>query len=321
MDSTQLTNRIARVFKHRRKWAARSGVTCFRIYDRDIPDQPLVVDWYDGEAVVWTFDRTRNETPEQEAAWLAAVDACVREGLGLSAEKVFRKERRRQQDRTHAKGGDGQYARLAQAARSKTVTEHGLRFEVNLSDYLDTGLFLDHRPLRRRVREESRGRRVLNLFAYTGSFTVYARAGGAAATTTVDLSNTYLEWARRNGELNGFAQGHGHGQVKADVLSWIAGALDQRYDLIICDPPTFSNSTAMAKSWSVERDHPWLLWRLHDRLEPGGTAYFSTNCRGFRLADSGLPAFATIEDLTAATTDEDFQDRTPHRCWRLVRRG
>ena len=321
MDADQLANRIARVYRHRRKWAARSGVTCFRVYDRDIADQPVVVDWYDGDAVVWTFDRARNETLEQEQEWLAAVDACVARGLGLPPERIHRKVRRRQSGRQAEAQGEGQYDRLGRSGLTKVVQEHGLKFQVNLSDYLDTGLFLDHRPLRRQVRAEAQGRRVLNLFAYTGSFTVHAMAGGAASTTTVDLSNTYLDWARQNVELNGFRLGNGHGQVKADVLQWLGGESDQAiFDLIICDPPTFSNSTAMKQSWSVERDQAWLLWRLHARLAPGGTAYFSTNCRGFRLAESGLPPFATIEDITAATIDEDFTDRTPHRCWRLVRK-
>jgi 23S rRNA (cytosine1962-C5)-methyltransferase len=309
----QLANRLRRVYKHRRKWAKRSGVTCFRIYDRDIADQPLVVDWYDGEAVVWAFDRTRNETPAQEDAWLAAVVAAVRGGLDLPDERVWLKRRRRQRDRQEG----GQYERLEQRGAIRQVAEHGLRFEVNLSDYLDTGLFLDHRPLRRRVGAEAAGKRVLNLFAYTGAFTVHAAAGGAASTLTVDLSNTYLEWAGRNLALNNLA-GPQHRMERADCLRWLEGGHEGGFDLIVCDPPTFSNSTAMARSWAIDRDHPWLLERLWRLLAPGGTAYFSTNQRGFRLTDQP-PPFATVEDITSATLDEDFADRTPHRAWRLVR--
>jgi 23S rRNA (cytosine1962-C5)-methyltransferase len=315
MDEAQLANRIARVFRHRRKWANRSGVTCFRVYDHDIPDQPLIVDWYDGDAVVWTFDRTRNETPDMETAWLAAVDRSVAQGLGLPQERIHRKVRRRQKDRQE---GDGQYHRLGAQQVAKDVLEHGLTFRVNLSDYLDTGLFLDHRPLRRTVRTEVAGKHVLNLFAYTGSFTVAAAVGGAASTTTVDLSNTYLEWAEANLRRNGVAGG-AHDFIKADCLRWLAAAPPRRFDRIICDPPTFSNSTAMTTSWSVQRDHPWLLERLYAFLAPGGVAWFSTNAKGFKLVETGLPPFAEVTDMTAATIDEDFTGRTPHRCWRLVR--
>ncbi len=319
MSDDQVANRIARVFRHRRKWARRSGVTCFRVYEKDIPDQPFICDWYDGEAVVWTLTRTRNETDEQQAAWVAAVRAAVAAGLGIADGLIHLKERRRQSERQKADkaAGEGQYGRLEARGVTRLVMEQGLRFEVNLDDYLDTGLFLDHRLTRARVRAEAAGRRVLNLFAYTGSFTVYAAAGRAATTRTVDLSNTYLAWAERNLAHNGLADPR-HRFEKADCLRWLDGPVDERFDLIVCDPPTFSNSTAMTRSWSVERDQDWLLARLHDRLLPGGTAYFSTNCHGFRLTATP-PPFAVVEDLTAVTVPEDFADRAPHRCWRLVR--
>ena len=315
----QLANRIARVFKHRRKWARRTAVTCFRVYDRDIPDQPFVCDWYDGEAVVWTLTRTRNETPEQQTEWVAMVRAAVAQGLGLADDAIHLKERRRQKERQKEdkEQGDGQYGRLEQRGVTRLVAEQGLQFEVNLDDYLDTGLFLDHRLTRAQVRSEAGGKSVLNLFAYTGSFTCYAAAGGAARTLTVDLSNTYLAWAERNLAHNGLT-GAQHGQERADCLRWLDQPARQRFDLIVCDPPTFSNSTAMDRSWSVERDQGWLLGRLHDRLNPGGTAYFSTNCHGFRLT-ADTAAFSTVEEITANVLSEDFTGRTPHRCWRLVR--
>lgn len=311
----QVANRIARVFKHRRKWAKRTGVTCFRVYEKDIPDQPFVCDWYDGEAVVWTLTRTRNETDEQQRTWVVAVRAAVAAGLGLADGAIHLKERRRQRDRQE---GDGQYHKLEERGSVRLVEEQGLRFEVNLHDYLDTGLFLDHRLTRARVRDEANGKRVLNLFAYTGSFTCYAAAGGARATHTVDLSNTYVAWAQRNLAHNGLS-GAQHTFEKADCLRWLEGSAGGEFDLIVCDPPTFSNSTAMDRSWSVERDQGWLLGCLHRRLAPGGTAYFSTNCHGFKLAEE-LPPFAAVEEITAKTLSEDFIGRTPHRCWRLVRR-
>jgi 23S rRNA (cytosine1962-C5)-methyltransferase len=307
-----LANRLARVFRHQRKWAKRTGVTCFRVYEKDIPDQPLIVDWYDGDAVVWTLDRTRNDTPAAEQAWLAAVDAAVATGLGLPPERIWRRERRRQQDR---QGGEGQYQVLGRQGVVKEVVEGGLRFEVNLSDYLDTGLFLDHRPTRLRLRDEARGMDVLNLFCYTGAFTCHAAAGGATSTVSVDLSNTYLAWAGRNLERNGLA-GPAHRLVRADVLGWIDAAAKAGpvFDRIICDPPTFSNSTAMASSWSVDRDHPWLLDRCLRLLRPGGVLYFSTNSRGFRLTWAG----ASCEDISAKSVPEDFRNRRIHQCWRIT---
>jgi 23S rRNA (cytosine1962-C5)-methyltransferase len=204
----------------------------------------------------------------------------------------------------------------------KVIEEHGLKFEVNLWDYLDTGLFLDHRPTRQRVRNEANGKEVLNLFAYTGAFSVHAAAGGAATTTTVDLSNTYLEWAGRNLALNNFTVGDRHRLVRADCLRWLAETSRQPrgYDLIICDPPTFSNSSSMDKPFAVDKDHVWLLARLRSLLKPAGVCYFSTNFRGFRLADQAWPD-GVIEDVTEASIPEDFRNRKVHRCWRLVNRG
>lgn len=314
----QLVHRIQKVFRHRRKWARRSGVTCFRVYDRDLADQPLVVDWYDGDALVWAFDRARNETEAQEEDWLAAVQAAVGHAFALAPERVWLKRRRRQRGR-QLDDGDGQYERLDARQAVKVVAEQGLDFEVNLSDYLDTGLFLDHRTTRALVRAECAGRDVLNLFAYTGAFTCYAAAGGARSTCTVDLSNTYLAWARRNLALNGFAEGAAHRCERADCLQWLdaAARFGPAFDLIVCDPPTFSASKAMARTFSIERDQGWLLERCRGLLRPGGVLWFSTNCHGFQL--EAVPAGLAGEELTAHTVPEDCARRQPHRCWRWVK--
>lgn len=312
----QLANRLTRVHKHLRKWARRTGVTCYRLYEKDIPDQPLIVDWYDGAAVCWAFERTRNETPADEEAWLVNITAAIRAGLTLPAEAVFLKRRFRQQDRQE---GDGQYHKIESRSAVKIVAEHGLKFEVNLSDYVDTGLFLDHRPTRQRLGAEAAGKRVLNLFAYTGAFTVHARAGGAVATTTVDLSNTYLDWATRNLALNGFVDEAKHRIEKADCLQWLEGApgRGEKFDLIICDPPTFSNSKAMQQAFRVDHDHPWLIGQCAKLLSPGGVLYFSTNFRGFRLTTDKLPPLK-IEDISEASVPEDFRNRKIHQCWRMT---
>ncbi len=324
---TQVANRLARVQRHIRKWARRTGTTCWRVYEKDIPDQPLIVDWYDGDAVVWALDRTRNETPAQEEAWIAGVLAAVAQGLVVAPERIWLKRRRRQKDR-HKDAGEraddeGQYEAGPRRGVVRAVVENGCTFEVNFSDYLDVGLFLDHRPLRQRVGADAAGKRVLNLFAYTGAFTIHARAGGAAATTTVDLSNTYQAWTARNCAINGMAITAEHALVRADCLAWLdaAAAGGPRWDVIVCDPPTFSASTAMhGRTWSVDRDHPWLFGCLWQLIRPGGTVWFSTNSRGFQLAASGLPAFQA-EECSTWTVPEDFRNRKIHRCWRLVRPG
>ncbi len=308
----QFGNRLARMHKHLRKWGRRTGVSCWRLYEREIADQPLIVDWYDGDVVCWASERTRNETPEQEDAWLAAVVATIARALAVAPEQVFLKRRQRQEDRQHG----GQYQPLERRGATKVVAEGALRFEVNLSDYLDTGLFLDHRPLRARVRAEAAGKAVLNLFCYTGAFTCHAAAGEAASTTSVDLSNTYLDWAGRNLALNGHQPDGRHRLVKADCLAWLAEAPRQgdRWDLIVCDPPTFSNSTAMTSDFAIDRDHPGVIANCVRLLEPGGTLYFSTNSRGFELLGERLPGIAAKE-ITASTIPEDFRGRRSHRCW------
>ena len=313
----QVANRLRRVHKHLRKWGRRTGNACWRLYERDIADQPLIVDWYDGDAVVWAFQRKRNETPEQESAWLVAVVAAVAAGLDLTPDHVHLKRRAPQKDRQ----GGGQYDALHGGAPRrgmvKVVAEQGLKFEVNLSDYLDTGLFLDHRPTRAWVREGAAGKRVLNLFAYTGSFSCYACAGGAAGTVTVDLSNTYLDWAARNLTLNGFVSER-NVLVKADCLAWLEQESREKFGVIVCDPPTFSNSTAMAKDFSVQRDQGILFARLWEKLEPGGTLWFSTNHRDFTLADRGIPPFV-VTPMSAQSVPEDFRNKRIHQCWKMVR--
>lgn len=305
-----LANRLRKRHRHLRKWGRRLQHSAWRLYERDIPEHPLVVDWYDGHAVVWAFDRKRDETVDQEQAWLDTVITEVGEGLDLPAEHIHLKRRLRQRGLT-------QYERLAEESAIVHVQEHGRSFETNLSDYLDTGLFMDHRDTRQLVADACDGKRCLNLFAYTGAFSIAMLAGGAELVTTVDLSATYLDWCRRNVRLNELPV-RKHQVVQADCLAWLEQAPTETYDLIVCDPPTFSNSKRMQKTWSVARDHGWLLWRLWNFTAPGGTVYFSTNDRGFDLADSGLPPYS-VQELTPDSIPEDFRNRRIHRCWKLDR--
>ena len=306
-----LTNRLRKRQRHLRKWANRHDISCYRLYERDIPEFPLIVDWYDGEAVVWLYARSKEDEGET-AVWHSDALTQIQTALNLSPGQIFVKTRARQQ------GLQQQYERFGQKKYIRLVTEQRLLFEVNLSDYLDTGLFLDHRQTRTMVRAEAAGKRVLNLFAYTGSFSCYAAAGGAKATTTVDLSKNYCAWASRNLQHNGFRAGKQHRVLAQDC--WQFFAEDKRsYDLIVCDPPTFSNSKRMARaSFSVDRDHPELIRACLNRLARGGSLIFSTNSRGFKLDKKALPGSFTATDISEQTIPEDFRNNKIHRCWRIT---
>jgi 23S rRNA (guanine2445-N2)-methyltransferase / 23S rRNA (guanine2069-N7)-methyltransferase len=232
--------------------------------------------------------------------------------LGIPVEQIFLKVRQRQK-------GSAQYERLAERGEFHEVQEDGLKLLVNFTDYLDTGLFLDHRLTRRMLRELAKDKRFLNLFGYTGAATVHA-AVGARATTTVDMSRTYLDWARRNLALNGF-EGQQHELIQADVLVWLEEETERRYGLIFLDPPTFSTSKRMQDTLDIQRDHLVLIRSAGRLLSPGGTLIFSTNFRRFRLDREGLAEFA-VEDISHATLPRDFE-RNPriHQCFRLTRRS
>jgi 23S rRNA (guanine2445-N2)-methyltransferase / 23S rRNA (guanine2069-N7)-methyltransferase len=308
-------NRLVRMGKHWKKWARRQGITCFRIYDRDVPEVPLVIDWYEGHLNIAEYVRPHDRTEIEHQVWLQRMVETAADALEVDAKQVALKRRQRQ-------SGPAQYEREADQGRLVVVNEGGHRFQVNLSDYLDTGLFLDHRITRSMVEQEARGKRFLNLFGYTGAFTVYAAAGGATATTTVDLSNTYLEWARRNMQLNGFAQAW-HQFIRSDALSFLHSLPNVRggmFDLAVVDPPTFSNSKMTDNIWDVERDHVELLNLVLDRLTPGGKIYFSTNFRRFKFHETEIHG-AAIREISRRTVPPDFRNKRIHRCWTLVKAG
>jgi len=302
-------NRLVKRARHLRKWPAR-GVTCYRLYDRDIPEVPLAVDCYGSCLHMAEYDRPCEHTAAQHADWLDLMVRTAGEALDVAPADIFLKRRQRQR-------GRAQYERVSAESRVIDVVEDGLTFSVNLSDYVDTGLFLDHRITRKMVRQEAGGKRMLNLFAYTGAFTVYACAGGAV-TTTVDLSNTYLDWARRNMAANGFT-GKAHRFVRADAMSFLAQHADAPcYDLAVVDPPTFSNSKTVDNVWDIQRDHGALLARLGRLMAPGGVVFFSTNSRRFKL-DAHALAWGEVRDISKQTVPEDFRNRRIHRCWRIVK--
>jgi len=309
--------RLAKRFKHLAKWARRQGIEAFRVYDRDIPEIPLVIDWYAGWLHAAEYDRPHERTEIEHEVWLDRMVEAAATELGVPPERTFLKVRRRQRD-------GGQYEKVDARRALVTVQEGDLAFEVNLSDYLDTGLFLDHRTTRSLVRAEAAGKRFLNLFCYTGSFSVAAAAGGAATTTSVDLSNTYLDWTRTNLARNAFKDAGRHRIVRDEARAFLehrARRGEAPFDLVVCDPPTFSRSAKSEMPWDVDRDHAALLELVARNLAPGGVVYFSTNFRRFRLAEERLAATYTIREITRRTIPEDFRNDRIHRAWRLVSPG
>lgn len=315
MTNSPFANRLRKNHRHLRRWAKRNGLTVYRVYDQDIPEYAYTVDWYDGHVVISELAARRGLRPDQEAK-REEVLLGVEEVLGLDRDHIHLKIR------APKVWGQEQYEKRATTGHRWIVEEGGLRFRVNLVDYLDTGLFLDHRNTRARVREEARGKRFLNLFAYTGSFTVYAAAGGAVETTTVDLSNTYLRWAQENLELNGLWDPRRHELVHADVLRWLRQVRGRQWDLVVLDPPSFSVSKEMTGTFEVQRDQVEMLRDALALLAPGGVLYFSTHFTGFELDAAALAAgrssSVSIEELTPASIPEDFKNRRIHRCWRMV---
>jgi len=303
-------NRLRKNLRHLGRWAEREGVSCYRLYDADLPEYAVAVDRYEQWLHVQEYAPPPSVDPARARERLEQVLAVLPAVLELPPEHVFLKVRQRQK-------GTSQYRKQANQGRFHEVREGNTRFLVNFTDYLDTGLFLDHRLTRRLLGELAAGRRFLNLFGYTATATVYAALGGATGTTTVDLSSTYLDWARHNLELNGI-RGARHELVQADCLQWLARARD-RYDLIFLDPPTFSNSKRMEDTFDVQRDHVALLRQVLPLLTPGGVLIFSTNHRKFRLDRDAL-ADSRIEDWSRRTLPLDFaRDPKIHQCWRITR--
>ncbi len=309
--------RLAKRFRHLSRWARRQGTDAFRVYDRDIPEIPLVIDWYSGWLHAAEFERPHERTAIEHEVWLDRMLEAAAAELGVPPERTFLKLRRRQRE-------GGQYEKVDGHEALVEVTEAGLVFQVNLSDYLDTGLFLDHRTTRALVRAEAEGRRMLNLFAYTGAFSVHAAAGGADGTVSVDLSNTYLEWTRTNLARNGFLDAGRHRTVRDEARAYLthrARRGEAPFDLVVVDPPTFSRSARSEVPWDVARDHAELLALVAANVVPGGVVYFSTNARRFHLDADRLAADYTVREITKQTLAEDFRDARPHRAWRLVRCG
>lgn len=304
-------NRLEKVNRHLGKLARRKGVAAYRIYDHDLPEFPFCIERYGSHVCLAEYKRRHGMEEQYHASWLAASLKMISQVLQVPLENIHRRIRQRKL------GRQGQYQKVEgeEGAGFFTVEENGLLFWVNLDDYLDTGLFLDHRDTRLLVREESKQKRVLNLFAYTGSFSVYAAAGGASLVTTVDLSNTYLDWAKRNMLSNGF-EGPSYQFERADVKQWLSTIPSHSYDLIVMDPPTFSNSKKMNEVLDIQVDHVNLIRSCMRLLSENGVLFFSTNYTGFKLDTEALSSYV-IKDITRATTPFDFEGRLKRVCFRI----
>jgi 23S rRNA (cytosine1962-C5)-methyltransferase len=304
-------NRLTKDHRHISRLARRQAVSCYRIYDHDLPEFPFCIERYEDKLYLAEYQRRHGMTEEEHAAWLESCIPAISEVLETPDERIYFRERRRKA------GRQGQYEKLASEQEFFIAKEAGLSFRINLTDYLDTGLFLDHRITRGIVREESKDKRVLNLFCYTGSFSVYAAAGGAARVDSVDLSKTYLNWAEANMALNRPVDPVVHRFIHADVKQWLDTAPEAFYDLVVMDPPTFSNSKRMKDFLDIQQDHAGLINKTLRAMKPGGVLFFSTNYRRFLLETEKI--MASVKDITNATTPFDFQGKLFRWCYKMTR--
>ena len=323
-QSQMLANRVKKRLKHLQKWAKRTGIEAFRLYDRDIPEIPLVLDLYGNAISGALYKRPYEKDQAEEALWLESMRDALSQSLKIAPQNIIIKQRERQR-------GSSQYEKIAGQGLTREIREGKYKFKVNLSDYLDTGLFLDRRSLRSLFGADAEGKRVLNLFCYTASFSVYAAGGGAVSVDSVDLSNTYLAWARENFALNkgdchlselfGFIQkksGPKNRLIRADVNIFLERALSARYtwDSIILDPPAFSNSAMARADFDLAKDYGALLANCLSLLSPGGKLWFSASARSFKPSAADLEKtlngrFPEVKlvDISEKIIDEDFKGK------------
>lgn len=309
--AAMLRNRLKKNMKTVGQWARKQGIGCYRLYDADMPEFALAIDVYEGRVHVQEYAAPKSVDERSARERLAEALAVIPDAIGVEREDMVCKQRQRQT-------GTSQYEKQAASGEFFNVHEHGCVLKVNLKDYLDTGLFLDHRPVRNWIQQNAAGKRFLNLFCYTGAATVHAAVGGATRSLSLDMSKTYVNWAQENLALNGADASH-HRVEQADCLAWLAGkpTSDQRFDLIFMDPPTFSNSARMAGVLDIQKDHGRLIRQAMQRLTSEGLLIFSTNFRRFKLDESLEEEFA-IEEVTRDTLDRDFQRNARiHRCWQV----
>lgn len=300
--SCPLKNRIRKNYKHLRKWAKRTQTDCFRIYDRDIKEYPLAIDIYAGNFCVHYFSYDRENDPKNSDRVNEVLTALFGNCNIYSRSRV----RRRKLE---------QYEKTAEELQFFTVFEHGIQFKINLTNYLDTGLFLDHRTTRQIVAKEAKGKKLLNLFAYTCAFSVQAAAMGASYTKSVDMSNTYTSWGLDNFSLNNLSS-KSHVIIREDCMKFLENETE-KYDVIIIDPPTISRSKRMDKMFDIQKDYLALIKGALKLLKKEGTLYFSTNYRKFQFDQEAFKN-TLIEEISEKTVPEDFNKKNIHRCWKMT---
>jgi 23S rRNA (guanine2445-N2)-methyltransferase / 23S rRNA (guanine2069-N7)-methyltransferase len=315
-QSQDFSNRLQKNLKQRKRWAEREGIECYRIYDADLPDYAAAIDCYGNRSnpeqqwvCIQEYEAPKKIDPDLVKRRTRELRTIAQDVLDLDESQLFYKSRARQR-------GENQYEKLASESRFHVVTEGACKLRVNFTDYVDTGLFLDHRPVRQLIEQQAKGRRFLNLFAYTGAATIHAAVGGASSSLSIDLSNTYLDWAKRNLQLNKLDESK-HRLLRADCLQWLKQDHKESWDLIFLDPPTFSNSKRMDDLLDIQRDHVQLIERSMRLLAEDGTLYFSTNLRSFKL-DEQLAAQFKLTDISMKSIPEDFQRRSNiHFCFAI----
>jgi 23S rRNA (cytosine1962-C5)-methyltransferase len=305
-------NRLQKVFRHVSKIAKRQNISCYRVYDYDLPEFPFCIELYDDKVYLAEYKKRFEMADKEHGEWLQACLIVISETTNITVDKIYQHLRQRKE------GRENQYEKLNDEQIFFVVNEQGLKFKVNLTDYLDTGLFLDHRITRNMVREGSKDKNVLNLFCYTGSFSVYAANGGAASVSSVDLSKTYLNWAEENFAVNGLDNKNKYHFVHADVKQYLDDLPNDFFDLVVMDPPTFSNSKRMKDFLDIQRDHVELLNKTLRCMKKDAVLYFSNNFRSFQLDEKKIEA-SVIKDITKATTPFDFEGKLFRWCFRIVK--
>lgn len=300
-----IKNRLEKNLKKLKPWAQRAKIEAYRLYDRDIPEFPYIVDIYGEHILVYDkSDPVKDAGKNHLTEILGAIEVLFK----IPSDKVILKKRERQE-------GTNQYNKLAETKNYFSVRESQALFKVNLHDYLDTGLFLDHRPMRYKIYKMANTKKVLNLFCYTGSVSVFAALGGGKV-TSVDMSNTYINWAKENFKLNNINPDE-HEFVTENAIEWMDSQRKiQKYDIIFLDPPTFSNSKKMVEEFEVERDQHFLVDACMQMLNVGGVLFFSNNKRKFKLADD-LAKKYLVKDITTETIPQDFHDQKIHHCFEI----
>lgn len=300
-----IQNRLEKNLKKLKPWAQRAKIEAYRLYDRDIPEFPYIVDIYG--AFILVYDKS-DPLMDSGKNHLPTLIEAIKNLFKVAEANIILKKRVRQE-------GANQYTKIDETNNSFTLRESQALFKINLHDYLDTGLFLDHRPIRYRIYKMATGKNVLNLFCYTGSISVFAALGGAKV-TSVDMSNTYIQWAKENFELNNLNTSD-HTFVTENALDWMEDNRHKpKYDIIFLDPPTFSNSKKMLKDFDVERDQTFLVDASMDMLKPGGILFFSNNKRKFRIEES-LSSKYLIKDISEESIPQDFHDKKIHHCFEI----